>query len=188
MSILIGHDVSHHNSGVDVNAGDFVILKATEGQSYTDPQFFEYVKELKEDKLVGCYHFIRADVKGNDAWKEADNFVRRVIEAGLMYKSLLIVDYEAKSLGHIEYLQRFLEGVKIMTGIKPIIYCSCSARKKLDSLAKQGYEFWIAHYDVKHLKDSYGSSLMWQFTSSPWDFDIFYGSKADWVKRTKKSE
>lgn len=185
---LLGQDISHHNTNVDVNAGDFTVIKATEGQSYTDPNFKTYVKQLNEEQLVGCYHFIRADIKGNDAWVEADNFVRRVIEAKLMYKSLLVVDYEGKSVGHEDYLLRFLEGVRIMTGIRPIVYCSCSVANKLRSVKAHGYEFWVAHYNTKHLKDAFGrSALMWQFTSSPWDFDIFYGDRNEWIKRTKKS-
>ncbi len=185
--MLLGQDISHHNGNVDVNVGDFTIIKATEGQSYTDPKFKEYVKQLHNDQLVGCYHFIRADVKGNDAWREADNFVRRVMEAGLMYKSLLIVDYEAKSVGHEEYLLRFLQGVQIMTDVKPIIYCSCSVARKLKKCKAQGYEFWIAHYDIKHLKDTEAkTNLMWQFTDSPWDFDLFMDTESGWVRRTKK--
>lgn len=186
--MLIGQDISHHNDYVDVNAGDFTILKATEGQNYADPSFKNFVQQLNEEQLVGCYHFIRADVKRNDAYVEADNFVRRVIEAGLMYKSLLIVDYEAKSVGHEDYLLKFLEAVEIMTGLKPVVYCSCSVAKKLKKVKAKRYEFWIAHYDSKHLKDIEGrANLMWQFTSSPWDFDVFMGSRDDWIKRTQKS-
>lgn len=188
MKMLIGQDISHHNTNVDVNAGDFTVIKATEGQTYTDPSFKGFVQQLNEEQLVGCYHFIRADVCDNNALVEADHFVREVIGAGLMYKSLLVVDYEAKSVGREGYLLRFLDGVKIMTGIKPIVYCSCSVAKRLKRVKAKGYEFWIAHYDAKHIKDSEGkTNLMWQFTSSPWDFDIFYGDRSDWIKRTKKS-
>ena len=126
MEMLIGQDISHHNTNVDVNAGDFTVIKATEGQTYVDPQLDNYVKQLKEEQLVGFYHFIRADIKSNDAWIEADNFVKTVIGTHYMYKSLLVVDYEAKSVGHEDYLLRFLEGVKIMTGLNPVVYCSCS--------------------------------------------------------------
>lgn len=189
MEMLIGQDISHHNTNVDVNAGDFTVIKATEGQTYVDPQLDNYVKQLKEDQLVGFYHFIRADIKNNDAWIEADNFVKTVIGTHYMYKSLLVVDYEAKSVGHEDYLLRFLEGVKIMTGLKPVVYCSCSVAKKLKKVKAQGYEFWIAHYNSAHLKDVEAkSNLMWQFTSSPWDFDIFMGSKEDWIKRTKTNK
>lgn len=185
--MLIGQDISHHNTNVNVNAGDFTIIKATEGQSYTDPKFKIYVKQLRDNQLVGCYHYLRADVKGNDAWKEADNFVRRVIEAGLMYKSLLVVDYEAKSIKHEDYLLRFLRGVEIMTGVRPIIYCSCSVAKNLKQCKKLGYEFWIAHYSSKHLKDTEAkSNLMWQFTDMPWDIDIFMDTESGWIRRTKK--
>nr|DAR35704.1 MAG TPA: hypothetical protein [Caudoviricetes sp.] len=188
MKMLIGQDISKWNNIVDVNAGDFTIIKATEGETYTDPKFKVYVEQLNSTQLVGFYHFIRADIEGNDAWREAHKFVDTIINAGFMYKSLLVVDYERKSVGHEDYLLRFLDGVYIMTGIKPIVYCSCSVAKKLNAVREKGYEFWIAHYNTKHIKDSLGkSNLMWQFTSSPWDFDIFYGDRADWIKRTKKS-
>ena len=188
MKMLIGQDISHHNTNVDVNAGDFTVIKATEGQTYVDPQLYNYVSQLREEQLVGFYHFIRADIKNNNAWIEADNFVKTVIGTHYMYKSLLVVDYEAKSVGHEDYLLRFLDGVKIMTGIKPIVYCSCSVAKRLKRVKAKGYEFWIAHYSTKHLKCQFGrGALMWQFTSTPWDFDIFYGDRAEWIKRTKKT-
>lgn len=134
MKMLIGQDISKWNNIVDVNAGDFTIIKATEGETYTDPKFKAYVEQLNSTQLVGFYHFIRADIEGNDAWREAHKFVDTIINAGFMYKSLLVVDYEAKSVGHEDYLLRFLNGVYIMTGIKPIVYCSCSVSKKLNKI------------------------------------------------------
>ena len=35
--MLLGHDISKWNSGIDVNTGDFTMMKVTEGVTYTDP-------------------------------------------------------------------------------------------------------------------------------------------------------
>ena len=46
---LVGQDISHHNTNVDVNAGDFTIIKATEGEGYTD--MYNTIESCKKN----CY-------------------------------------------------------------------------------------------------------------------------------------
>lgn len=185
--MLIGMDISKWNDGIDVNAGEFTIMKISEGQTYRDPKANDFRRKFDGRQLLGAYHFLRADIKGNHPYKEAENFVNGLLEYDLLYKSLLVCDYEAGSLGHEAYLLQFLEGVKIMTGVKPIVYTGSSATKGLPNIAKAGYELWIAHYNVKSPKIyNWKSALAWQFTSKPFDVDIFNGNENDWYLRTIK--
>lgn len=186
--MLIGQDLSHWNGdNVDVNAGDFVVIKVSQGTTWEDSKAKDYVQRLNSDQLVGCYHYLTASDDINKAWLESDHFVKTVIGLGLMYKSLLVVDYENESLGHQDYLLKFLEGVKIMTGLDCVVYCSSSETKKLKKTAKSGYPLWVAHYKCDKPKvNSWNSWLMWQFTYTPWDMDLFNGSKEDWLKLTVK--
>ena len=107
--MLLGHDISKWNSGIDVNTGDFTMMKVTEGVTYVDPKCAEYVRQLNDEQLIGCYHFLRADneKKGNTPAKEAQNFINQVNKLGLLYKAVLVVDYEAGSIGHEDYLLNF---------------------------------------------------------------------------------
>ena len=78
-------DISHHQTEVDLvaykNAGhDRIALKATEGESFKDPEFVDRWKQAKDLKLKRvCYHFLRNAYSGV---KQADFFLKTVMEAG----------------------------------------------------------------------------------------------------------
>lgn len=67
---IVGVDLSAHNGKVDfgrVAAGgvDFVMLKASEGVSFRDPQFEDnYIAACSAGMKVGAYHFFRFDCDG----------------------------------------------------------------------------------------------------------------------------
>lgn len=186
--MLIGRDMSHWNSDCDVNAGEFTIVKLTEGQNYTDPKAKQLLASSTAEQLLGVYHYLRADVKGNHPFKEAENFVNRILETGMLYKAVLVVDYEGKSLGHEDYLLQFMQGVEIMTGVKPLVYTSASETRKLKKICDAGYKLWVAHYNVGSPRIyNWKYPSIWQFTSTPFDVNIFYGFKEDWLKLCERS-
>lgn len=187
--MLIGGDVSHWNYPFEVGFAEFQIFKATEGASYIDPRFFEYIKNVDWTEPVGVYHFIRVDnrYRGNTPQKEAENFVNTILKAGILGKVMLICDFEGASVSVKDsenYVLTFLSTVEVMTGIKPIIYVSASVAKKLKRIKNAGYELWVAHYNVK-APDSgcWDKWLMWQFTSLPFDLNLFNGTVKDWNDR-----
>ena len=188
--MLLGHDISKWNSGIDVNTGDFTMMKVTEGVTYTDPKCAEYVRQSNDEQLLGCYHFLRADneKKGNTPAKEAKNFINQVSKLGLLYKAVLVVDYEAGSIGHEDYLLNFLNCVYNATGIRPLVYCSGSVTNSLKKVAAAGYKLWVAHYGVaKPTVYNWTKWTMWQFTSKPWDVDLFDGTRSDWYRLANKA-
>lgn len=181
---LIGVDLSHHNYPFQPNFGQFQIIKATEGSTYIDNRFKQYMEENRG--LVGCYHFARPDVQGNTPVKEARNFVNTV--KPYLGKVILVLDWEAKALKYSQdYALEFLREVKAQTGITSIIYCPSSATKKLPKVAQEKYPLWVAHYNVKSPRIyNWNSWLLWQFTSKPFDINLFAGTAEDWKKLARQ--
>lgn len=189
--MLLGCDISKWNKdNVDCNVGEFTLIKVTEGVTYQDPVSAEYVKNIDDEQLIGAYHFLRADneKKGNTPEKEATNFVNTLNKLGLLYKAVLVCDYEAGSLGKTDYLLKFLEAVYKMTGVKCLIYCSSSATKAIKNVYDKGYKLWVANYNVaKPTIYNWKEATIWQLTSKPFDIDIFYGSRKDWYRLANKA-
>ena len=70
-----GIDISKWQKGLILSniKFDFVIIKATEGATYTDPNFLDFVKQAKNlGKPYGFYHFARPE--NNSAHAEVVNF------------------------------------------------------------------------------------------------------------------
>ena len=73
--MLNGIDISDYQRLLNLNnvAGNFAIIKATEGTSYINPSLHRHVEQaFNSGKLVGLYHFSRA---GNPT-SEAAFFLR----------------------------------------------------------------------------------------------------------------
>lgn len=72
-----GIDISHHNKTIDFNkvkisGVDTVIIKATEGGSYTDPKLMEHYTNAKDKGFnIGFYHFL---YELSDPLKQAEHF------------------------------------------------------------------------------------------------------------------
>lgn len=179
---LIGNDVSRHNPNFPIGSGCFNILKATEGKTYVDPTFADRISKIEDGDLVGFYHFARPDLAGNNPKLEAENFVNTVKK--FIGKAIFILDWEGKALNYDDdYAINFMLHVEAMTGVKPILYTGSWATIKCPDVARYGYELWIAHYGVSEPKiRNFTNWRMWQFTSTPFDFNIFKGTEEDWKR------
>ena len=205
---LNGVDISAYQSGINISAlsnTDFVIVKATQGTNYTNPYFTTHIDAaLAAGKKVGAYHY--AD--GVGATAEADYFVS-VIKPYLG-KIALFLDWETGSdsssknaaWGNISYAKQWLDRVKELTGVAPLVYTSQSVASGSDwsSVSGAGYKLWLAQYasmnPINGYKDSpwqsgsvgaFGSYVMHQYGigyvtgySGQIDMDKFYGSASDW--------
>ena len=92
--MLKGIDISRYQSGINIGIldVDFVIVKATEGVGYTDPNYVDYLKQaISSDKKIGVYHYARADL-GNSAVDEATWFVTKVKD--YIKQAILVLDWE----------------------------------------------------------------------------------------------
>ena len=186
--ILLGGDFSHHNFNVfNPSILDFVWLKATEGKTYKDPAMQDYLEDMVElggnnVPFLGFYHYARAEK--NTPEEEAAHFINTI--APHTGNCLMPLDWEGKSLSvNPTWAIRWLNYVKDHTGHTPLIYTGSYATKNLKSVADAGYKLWLAHYVSKGVKKptlyNWSKCEFWQFTSTPFDVDIFYGTKADLV-------
>ncbi len=200
-------------SGVDLNPdGDgtlpwassgkgFAILKATQGDYYTDADFAANWAALKAAHVVrGAYHFFDATVSGVT---QANYFlqVMGALEAGDLPPTLDIecpVSGQSDCLGNgssgaapaaqiTQAMNDFLTTVKNATGLTPIVYSygSWFSDNGVDTTGLENYPLWIADYSGSSCFDvpaPWTAATIWQYDSSGTvggvnvDDDYFLGS------------
>lgn len=141
-----GIDISSWNAGINLDAVpcDFVIIKATEGTGYINPDFDRAYNQAKNaGKCLGIYHYAR----GLDATAEADYFLSKVGQR--VGEAILVLDWEGGDnkrfgINDSEWVKTWLERVVSKTGVKPLIYTSQSVMARFNKLS--GYGMWIAQY------------------------------------------
>lgn len=195
---LDGIDIARYQKGIDISKvdADFVIIKATEGTSYTSPTLKAQLDSTrKAGRLVGLYHFATG---GTTGVQEADHFLAAT--KGLRDEAVLVLDWEADALKKgPAYAQAFLDRVKAKTGVTPLIYMSASVTGRYDwGKVAETCPLWVAAYGsnqsggyrvpskvtIKH----WSAPTIRQYTSKGTlsgyagrlDLNLFYGSKADW--------
>lgn len=183
--MIIGQDISHHNSELHImTSSDFIWIKATEGRRYVDDKLERHVEVIpklyekagKELPVIGFYHFARPD-NGNTPEDEARNFIDNIKPH--VGQCLMALDIEGKALNCQNlknWTDAFLDYVYENTKVRCFVYSTP------DVLANRlrpygNYPAWVAHWNVK--TPSYRAWNMWQFTSKPFDIDIFNGTRAE---------
>lgn len=206
--MLKGVDISRYQNGIDLSKieTDFVICKATEGVGYTDnccDKFYQQAKKL--GKKLGVYHYARPDLR-NTAKAEADWFVRET--KGYIKEAILVLDWEAGDLGNVTWAKQWLDRVKELTGVKPLIYMSASVMNAYDwsSIVNADYGLWVANYGTndgtaqesafeRHPMKYWSFYALWQYTSTGklsgyngnLDLDYFSGDESAWDKYATSS-
>lgn len=185
--ILLGSDMSHYQYGAwNPSYLDFIILKATEGRTFVDDRMNDFIADMAEEvpdacPFIGFYHYARAE--SNSPEDEAYHFIRTIKpHIGNCFCAL---DYEGTALNNKsrdEWAYDWCTIVEAETDTKPLLYISASyAQRFMKTLAE--YPLWVAHYNVQTPKiSSCHKPAIWQFTSKPFDVDLFYGDKADMVR------
>jgi len=189
---LKGIDISHHNKWqyekkqIDISKHDFIILKASEGKTYIDPMMETYMKEIDRlGKPYGFYHYARPEK--NNAADEAKHFCEAIGMDGV--NAMLVLDWECEALRHpLSWALEWLRYVENVYGKKPLIYCSSWYTKKLAPILENGNGLWVAHYTKKPKPTihTYPYYALWQYTSDPYDKDIFNGSIEQWNRYVGK--
>ncbi|MBY7658374.1 SH3 domain-containing protein [Lactiplantibacillus plantarum] len=211
---LNGFDVASYQAGMNVGkvTGDFVLVKATEGIDYINPEFNEHAKQtLSAGKKLGVYHFIRND---SDIKQQADYFL--TVVKPYIGKAMLVLDFENTTGSTIQnqagvgLAKQWLDYVYQQTGVRSVLYTGISCENSLDwsSVVKANYGLWIAQYNNYNIVDGYQprdlygnlkhwkAAVMFQYTSTGrlpgWngnlDFDVFYGGKSAWDKYAKATK
>lgn len=205
---LNGVDISSNNA-VDMTKipYDFCIVKATQGTTYINPDFYKIDTVLGIGKLAGCYHY----VGGGGAAAEAKFFYNKV--KNYVGKAIMAIDWESyqnSAWGNIAYLKSLMDEFYKLSGVKPFLYISKSVIPSCASIGSAGYPLWCAQYASNNLVYGYqsnpwtdangwgtfGKVAIYQYTgagrlsgyNSNLDLNIFYGTAADWKKYASSSK
>ncbi|MCM3174467.1 glycoside hydrolase family 25 protein [Paenibacillus sp. MER 99-2] len=175
-----GIDVSRYQGTIDwakvkASGMTFVFIKATEGRTYTDPNFQQNVAgALAAGMLVGTYHFFRG-TSTEIAKAEAAHYANTLQKVGGAKALQLppVMDYE-NNPGNLSRAQMntvakaFLTELERLTGIKPIIYTGNSFAGNFDA-SLGTYDLWIARYSNTRVPDdqpAWKRWTFWQYTDS----------------------
>ncbi len=192
--MIVGNDISKFQGDVDFNVyknnTNFLIIKATEGNGYTDSKFARNQSECRRVGLpLGFYHFARPDLN-NTPEAEADWFLKVV--GDLKEGELLALDYECanQKQSDVDWCKKWLDRVQEKTQVKALIYLNQSQIKSFNwqVVVDAGYGLWLASYQP----DGVGDAGEWPFmamqqTSSSQqvpgivgnvDRDVFFGDVA----------
>lgn len=214
---LNGIDTSNHQGKAGMNLDavlkngktKFVICKATEGVTYTDPYMDSFISTaIKHGCLVAIYHYARAD-KGNSATDEA-NFFYKVFKKW-KGKAIPVLDWEEHGAAwNAKWAKAWLDRIAKLTGSIPIFYSYESMINANDYSSLTKYPLWVAKYKDYVIDYNYDMSaagnkpkvkwwdsyIMWQWTSSGrldgyngnLDCNVYYGTSADWKKLVAGSD
>ena len=201
-------DIASWQAGIDLdkmfrtNPLDGVIIKATQGTGYVNPEYAAWFKWLTEhNKPLGVYHF----ANGQDATAEAKHFYAYTKSA--IGKAIPILDYELDALKRgTGWVKQFVDAYRELSGVTCMIYCSLSVIHDQDWSKLTECPLWIAQYadgnPVYGFLDKpwqrggvspFSKYWMHQYTSNghlnSWggrlDLDKFYGTVDDWNKLCK---
>lgn len=188
---LNGVDISSYQGNIDLSALsiDFVIIKATEGNSYVNPYCDSKYQQAKSLNLLrGVYHYATGRSSGT---KEADWFIKNI--EGYIGDSILVLDWENGAVNRgVGYAKEFLDRVYSRTGVKPLLYVNRSTIDSYDwsSVVNADYGLWLATLDGSEYS-RYGEFplvAICQPYSRPMtgyntdiDQDVFYGDEKAWL-------
>ena len=204
MTTLKGIDIASYQSTLDLTKidYDFVIVKATQGTTYTNPYCDKHVQQaIKAGKSFGVYHFATV---GN-AVSQADYFAKNI--TSYVKKGLLVLDWEADAVSQgVAWAKAWLDEVYKKTGVRPLIYMSKSVANQYNwSSVSANYGLWGAEYASTAQTEYQSETAIWD-SSTVWgswktpvirqyssngllsgysgalDLDIFYGDKTAWNK------
>ncbi|HKX85527.1 MAG TPA: GH25 family lysozyme [Flavobacterium sp.] len=177
---------------------EFVICKATEGITYTDPDFKNNWNMIKQQGFVrGAYHFYHC---ADDPTQQANNYLAAI---GNLSSTDFppIVDFEENSIDQgcskstiQKNLLQFLTILEQKTGKKPILYTDTNiGNSEINDPSFANYPLWIADYNPGNTPTVPSvwknvSWTLWQKTESysldtyTNDFDVFNGDSAAFAK------
>lgn len=189
-----GIDISSHQTGIDLSKLDidFVIMKATEGCSYVNPDCDRaYQQAIRLGLTRGVYHY--ASGNHNTGADEANYFLDHILN--YIYDAILVLDWEGYAMTKgPSYALSFLNRVWECTGVKPMIYMNRSCIESYDwtPVVNGDYGLWLATLDgsVYHNYGEFPLVAMVQISETKrlsgyngnLDFNIFHGDKDTWFK------
>jgi len=160
--MMNGIDISSHQAGIQISVmgtTDFVIVKATQGVTYTNPYFAKHAQETERSgKLLGIYHY----AGGNSPSAEADFFWSRF--KPYVGKAIPVLDWEGYQNSKFKtgpaWVKPFMERFYALSGVWPLIYMSKSVCRSYNwSWVAARCGLWCAQY---------ASDRVTNYQSRPW--------------------
>ena len=163
-----GIDIASYQTGIDLSVVpcDFVIVKATEGVNYTNPDFTRaYTQAKEQNKLIGIYHY----ANGAGATAEADYYLSVVGDR--VGDAILVLDWEQggnSAFGSVSYAKQWLDRIYAQTKVRPLIYMSKSVTYGYNwSAVAPNHGLWVAQY---------ANNNPTNYQSNPWTDTNGYGA------------
>lgn len=186
MTTVPGIDVSYWQTGIDwpkvrASGQRFAFIKATEGESYTDPTFEDNWRGAKSVGLLrGAYCFFHPN---QDPKKQADRFIGVLREVGEQGELPCALDLETSDGVAkdkiIANAKAWLDQLEPIIGRKPIIYSGVSFLETNFSEAGGGppawtkdYAFWLGWFPSQYTVEmsplmprGWSRWVFWQYNS-----------------------
>jgi lysozyme len=192
-----GLDLSHHNGNINydkLDSLDFVFLKVTEGESWTDKTFMRHYKAFREREVpIGAYHFFRFDTDGK---AQAKHFLNHLHGKELQMPLIVDVEYDNNPVVSrekvIERLRVFMKEIKYQTGLKPIIYTNGIGYTDFISNDFNDHTLWLSSTNT--WRPAMMDCTFWQFNidaelsaiTHKVDLNVFRGSREEWESYLQK--
>lgn len=166
-----GIDVSKYQGRIDWEAIanneniKFVYIKATEGATYTDPNFERNIAEARKHGVkVGCYHFLRSSSTIDDQFENIKQHIRREEQTFVP-----MIDVETKGKWNNEQLVDSLHALAVKIyeyyHCAPIIYTYVNFYNRYLAGRFTNYPLFIARYTDDEPVLSDGTPyVIWQFS------------------------
>jgi GH25 family lysozyme M1 (1,4-beta-N-acetylmuramidase) len=192
--MLKGCDISKWQGVVDFNALknaiDFVVIRSSYGDGYTDIQFARNRDEARRLSIpLGFYHYSYPQYNTPEA--EADWFCKVVGTPN--EGEILCLDFEEQYSDPVGWSLRFLDRVSsLLSGYKPYIYLNLSIINTYDwsPVVGRGYKLWLARWDYNPnaqppntdwvtvtMRQWSNKEIFSGVTTGGVDANVFYGDK-----------
>ena len=167
-------DISQHQQNVDFRAAraagmDAVIIKATEGMNFVDPEFRNHLAGARAAGLmIGMYHF----GTGSAGIGQADDFLET---ANPGPDNLLVLDYEKNPTPGgtqmtLAIAETFINRIREKTGRLPMFYCGHLFKEQMGARRHPVFgqcPLWLAAYvrePAPFVQLSWADYTLWQYT------------------------
>ena len=171
-SVTFGIDVSHHNGNINWNLLRskkdliFVYIKATEGATHVDKNYFKNVEGASAaGYLIGSYHFFRMT---SSTHLQFENFRKTVNSVGKQ-DLIPMVDVETADQHPIYELQDslklFIQLIKDHYGVYPMIYGTNRSYNEYCGSYFNKFHLYIGRYGEKApIIRGAGTYTIWQYS------------------------
>lgn len=143
-------DISDNQEGINLGSlnpsPDIVIIKASQGGSYTNRFFNAWARQAQLlGKAIGAYHYLDGSATAKE---EAAHFVQVV--KTFQGHAIWFADWEQgqnSQWGNVAYLEEFMDEVTRLIGVTGGLYIQQSSLNiGLQSIKDKGHELWFAQY------------------------------------------